>query len=320
MFRSRFILCAFVICTLGCPPTGPQRPNAGRAVTEPVTEEGSLRYKFKEGEKLRYEFEQSGWFDLSLDGREKTMGSSQTFDMVMSFGKVNKDGKAAVVYTFPRIRMIIDGPEGKTAIDTQQDSDPSDPTGKNLATFLRVLTGSEINATIDPLGRYSNVKLPEKVTHALEEAQLGPGGIGNIFTEHSLTGLLGKGGLVLLPERAPTIGASWASGTETGSGMSGRIVSRIEYTYEGVISRGDRELYKISLIPTMTTDTNNNDSRGMKLKSQGGSGSAYLDCETGWPVETILVQDVSIGMNIGNREVTQKMRMSVRTKLVEPAK
>jgi hypothetical protein len=301
-------------------PTAPKGPNAGRPVTEPITEEGSLRYKFKEGEKLRYEFEQSGWFDLSFDGREKTMGSSQTFDMVMTFGKVNKDGIATVVYTFPRIRMMIDGPDGKTAIDTQQESDPSDPTGKNLATFLRVLTRSEINATIDPLGRYSNVKLPEEVIHALEEARMGPGGIGNIFTEHSLKGLLGKGGLVLLPEKAPTIGASWNSETETGSGMAGRIVSRIEYTYDGVISRGDREIIKISLIPTMNTQTNNDDSRGMKLKSQGGSGTAYLDCETGWPVETILLQDVSIGMNIGNREATQKMRMSVRTKLIEPAK
>ncbi len=305
MFRSRWIACAFVVCA------------AGFAHAAPNPEDDSLRYKFKEGDKLTYQTEQLLKMEMNFGGEDVTVEVKLTMEMVMHVGKVDKDGKAAMTYTFNRIRMAVDSPGGKTEVDTKNATDPEDAMGKDLAKVLRLLAETEVKPTIDARGRLSNVKLSEKVVKALKELPAG-GAAGEMFTEEGMAKLIAQGG-VILPEKTPTKGASWSNKVETKTGEV-TAVANMEYTHQGTTNRGDRKLDKISLKPTTTLEFEENAPIRVAIKSQEGSGTVYFDRKSGRLIETTMTQEFVMEATADGQEIKQKIKSTLSTKLIEPAK
>src|SRR5438128_3046101 len=136
----------------------------------------TLRYKFTKGEKLNYLIEQKINTTTTGGGREFNTDMVQTIDMVWNITDVDANGKARMTQTFGRIRFTMNGRLGKVEYDSKQDKEPEGPEAKAIIPILRVLAGSEIGLSMDPLGRITDLKLPEKLIAAAKSlpAAAGP--------------------------------------------------------------------------------------------------------------------------------------------------
>ncbi len=78
-------------------------------------DDDGLRYKFKEGEKLRFVTESKTTVEASGLGEPAKIETTLVFDMTWEVTKVDKDGRATVKSTLDRARFSADTPEGSRA-------------------------------------------------------------------------------------------------------------------------------------------------------------------------------------------------------------
>ncbi len=137
----------------------------GKPVDEtPSPGPNALRYRFREGETLKY----TGEMGVSIRGvRHGKTTSSETLittDAVWRIKSVATDGSAQIRIRLVRLRTKTSG-LGTTVLD--YDSRDSEPVSKDaVSSFLNVLrrlTELEFDATIDTRGRVLEMRIPEGV-------------------------------------------------------------------------------------------------------------------------------------------------------------
>src|SRR5207244_3463797 len=93
----------------------------------------TLRYKFKEGEKLNYVMEQTMVMKMNVGGKEVTVKSEQVMDLLWNIHSVDSDGTAKLTQTMQRIRMNMDLPTGqKITYDSRDKKELDDPVGRMI--------------------------------------------------------------------------------------------------------------------------------------------------------------------------------------------
>src|SRR5439155_25094628 len=167
------------------------------------------RYQFKAGDKLPYEMEQKMQMTMNVAGQAVEMSMTQQQDFLWEIKSVDKDGKAKVAQRFERIRFVMDGPMGKTEYDSKEGKEPEDVIGKAIIPIFKALAGAEFTLDMDSRGVMSNLKMPEKLIEAINDATgAGAAGLGSMFDEEGMKRMLSQSGLIL-PEEAVTKGKSW---------------------------------------------------------------------------------------------------------------
>src|ERR1700751_3292428 len=76
----------------------------------PASAQTTLRYKFKEGEKLNYQFEQKMAMKMDVAGQPTNVEMNQTFDFVWHITSVDKDGNARMTQKIENLRLVMDMP------------------------------------------------------------------------------------------------------------------------------------------------------------------------------------------------------------------
>src|SRR5262245_24225937 len=100
----------------------------------PVPGDSSPRYKFKEGETLKYVLEVAAKQEAGAGGGlNLDIDMSITIDLTWKVKKVEKDGSATLVQTFDRLRMKGDAAGQKIEYDTATGAAPDDFIGKQVA-------------------------------------------------------------------------------------------------------------------------------------------------------------------------------------------
>src|SRR5206468_3686869 len=146
-----------------------------------------LRYKFKPGETLSYEMEQKMKMEMAVGGQNINMSMTQTLDMTWNVQTVDNDGKAKIKQKFDRVRLSMEGLPGmdKIQFDSKAGKELEGPFGQMMGPMLKALAGAEFTLTMDPQGKVSDFKLPEKLAEAFKNIP-GAGGTGGMFTEEGL--------------------------------------------------------------------------------------------------------------------------------------
>src|SRR5262245_12204935 len=76
-----------------------------------------LRYRFKEGEKLRCTIERKGVVAITLAAnKERASGTHQDMDLVLTVAEV-RDGVARISFKFERLRLFMDVDGVKSRLD-----------------------------------------------------------------------------------------------------------------------------------------------------------------------------------------------------------
>jgi hypothetical protein len=78
----------------------------------------TLRYKFKEGDSLKYVLEQKMTMNMNVMGNDIEIKMNQNSDMTWSIGSVDDKGNAKITIKFGRQKMSMDAPMGKIDVDT----------------------------------------------------------------------------------------------------------------------------------------------------------------------------------------------------------
>src|SRR5262245_55845859 len=79
----------------------------------PAQAQTTLRYKFKQGEKLDYVIENKMTMKIDLGGKEIEMAINQNMEMAWKVESVAGDGKARIQQKLMRNQFSMDTPMGK---------------------------------------------------------------------------------------------------------------------------------------------------------------------------------------------------------------
>jgi hypothetical protein len=271
------------------------------------------RYKFKEGDKLRYITETKTTVEAKLGGEKPVkIDGVQIIDVTWEVGKVDKDGRAVVTATIDRLRMTTDTPTGKMEFDTKDGKEPDDEFLRLMAKTLKDLVGGQATMTVDAQGDSSDAKLSDQVMKVVRGR---PGPNADALSHPIAMGL--TGGLVPLPKEPSKQGDSWSRKADV-KGPIAPMSLEHKYTYDGPADRGGRKVDKISIKQTGTVDPKS--APGRKVTFDSGEGSAYFDRSAGRLLETSLTQTLETEEKLGKEAYTKKFKIVVTMKLVDKDK
>jgi hypothetical protein len=277
--------------------------------------EAPLRYKFKEGEKLKYVMEQNMDMSMTVAGQNIDMKMLQVMDQTWHVKSVDKDGAAKVLQTFDRIRMKMDGGPINLDYDSKTGKDPEGPIGDVVGPIFKGLVGAEFKFTMDARGQISDVVVPEKIAESIRGTALAAAGLDEFLSQDGMKRMVEQTGLAL-PEAAPIKGKSWQHKADMKMPF-GKMKVDNTYTYEGIETRDGKQLAKISVKPKMEFEPGENAAFTLKLNGQDGEGTIYFDAATGRLEETTLITNMDMVISTGGMDITQKIKQTVTQKLAK---
>lgn len=274
----------------------------------------TLRYKFKEGDKLRYVLDTKMKMSMNILGKVIDMTMVQDSELTWNVQSVDDNGNAKILVKFGRSKLSMDGPTGKTEVDSQGGQEPEDAVGQVLYKVIKGLAGMELTGAISPTGEFTDIKIPESSLKGLQNI---PGGdaFGELFSPDGLKRMLGQSGLAM-PKDAVSKGATWKNKSEMKLPI-GKMIAEIDYTYGGPIEKDGRTLEKITLKPKATIEPDPNAPIAMKLKSQDGTGTALFDNKAGRLLEVVQNQTMEMEAEVMGMTFSQRMVQTVTMRLAD---
>jgi hypothetical protein len=271
----------------------------------------TLRFQFKEGDKLEYSLEQKMHMSTRDKDKDINVHINQSMDMSWEVLKVDKDGAGQVKMKFTRVKMDMEGPMRKVQVDSKKPKDLDDSVGKTLSQVAETLAGLEVTFTMEPTGNIKDLQMPEKVKNKLK-TMAGAEAMGELFSDDGLK-KMANGGIVL-PKEAVTMGKTWKHKVDMKVPM-GKVTGNIEFTYQGTEDKEGKKLEKISAKPEIKTEPTADAPFQMKIKSQDGKGTVYFDNQTGKLLEVTMIENMDMTVEVNNMSMDQKMTRTMSMKL-----
>ncbi len=281
----------------------------GEAAQEPKV---TLRFKFKQGETLRYAVTVDLTIKGSATGKDVDGGGLVKFTYSLHTLSVRPDGKARLALKFERMQMSMEVAGEKVAFDTDDETTLPD---QGAVDAFKAVREQGILLTLDGEGRSTDVKFPEAWEKKLKDSN-GP---------FDLFNLPGKGGSVLpaelvLPTEAVVKGQGWRSeGIEIPTAV-GKLKRDNAFSYEGSVTRGGRKLEKIGARSKITFRADPNAEVKGSVKAPEGPGTLYFDNRAGRLIEAQQSQEMEMAFEANCETVKMKMQMQMKLKLLGTGK
>jgi hypothetical protein len=275
----------------------------------------TLRWKFKQGDKLTYVTEQATNSKGSVMGMEFETTMSQTTDLTWMVKAVGSDGVAEINQTIDRIRMKMETPFGNFEYDSKENKQIEGPFGDVMGPILGAMAGAEVMMKMAPTGDVRDVKLPEKLAESLQNPALAQ--FGNTFTEDGLKQLVqsGAGSLGAFPEGRISKGETWERKFEMKMPPVGTMKVATTSTYAGPDTRDGTKVEKIELNMTQSVEIEPGGMFEIKISSQDNKGAAYFDNATGRLIAQEMKQKMKMEIEFMGNVIEQEVEMSASTKL-----
>jgi len=271
----------------------------------------TLRYQFKEGEKLQYEMKNTNQVISKVKEQEAKLNSSQTMDMTWEVLKATDKGWQIKV-KFGRTKMTMESQQGQFKFDSADETEVEEPLAKILSKVVRSMSKMEMTITMQNDGEVVDVQVPEQTLKQLQDLP-GADQFGEMFSGDGLKKMFGQNGLVM-PREPVSKGQSWKKKGEVKLPF-GLIQSVMNYTYEGSTEVSGKKLEKILVIPSASIQADPNAPFVLKLNGQKGSGAALFDNATGRFVEMNMNQHMEMSVEVMDMTVTQQLVQTVSVKL-----
>jgi hypothetical protein len=243
----------------------------------------TLRYKYKEGDKLEYVIDQDQKMAMNVLGMDVDMNVNSVMEATYQTMKVDENGSAKIKVTFTRVKMSMKGPMGNVDIDSNDKNEPDDPVGQILAQAVKAMAGLEMTFTVDSLGEVKDTKV---AAGALDKLKKIPGADafgGNMLNADTMKSMLQNN--MVLPKEPVQKGDSWSQKMNTKMAM-GKISGETKYTYNGETEKNGQTLAKIAVKPNVKIEPDENAKVQVKVKNTSGKGYAFFDNKLGRIAET----------------------------------
>jgi hypothetical protein len=266
-----------------------------------------LRWKFKEGQTLRYLLTQNTNSSISVGGQSIDNTTEQAFEVTWKVKSVKSDGSAEMTQVFDRAKMAMDTVLGQFTVDTNDEKDPEGP-GAALGQIFRALVGGEATMVMSPLGEIKDFKLPAKAAEALKNVPQMPGS-GRMLSEESFKGIVEQATLVL-PGKTLRVDESWNSKREQPQPPVGTILIDTTYTFKGPDEK-NKALDKIDLKSTLDLKVNPDFPVVVKINKQDVKGTVLFDREGGFLKSSKVDQKLDLGMEAMGQNIDSETKNTV---------
>src|SRR5262249_48259902 len=132
----------------------------------------TLRYKYKEGDKLRYLLDLNLSMKMTIMNMEVDAGGGIKLTTSQHVRSVDKDGNAKVLMKIERMQMDVEALGMKMSFENADENNL--PPGLDKDTIKAILSDG-MTMTMDPLGNVSDTKYPESWKKLAEGAGGVPG-------------------------------------------------------------------------------------------------------------------------------------------------
>ncbi len=291
---------------------------AGLASAAPVpSEDGILRYKFKEGDRMAYTLEEKSTIDLDPGTGPMNIVAATTFDVTWQVTKVGKDGKATITQTFERVRLNAETPQGKTEYDSKTPGAPADEIGKVVAQALGALVGGETILTFDPRAGLETLKFSERLSGGLAKLPAGAGVIGTSLTEDTVRRMIAQC-VPALPKEAPVRDRPWESKLDAAFQEGAKLRLQNQHKHAGTTTLNGKTLDKITTKSTLEIDSTG--PAMLKVEDQDVGSTAHFDRARGRLVESVYTQKLTLVVTVAETMLKMKATTTTTLKLAQKEK
>jgi hypothetical protein len=267
----------------------------------------ALRWKFRAGDSVRYEFNQKNEFTVKANGQEMVNSTDLTFGMTWKVKSVGADGAGEIAMVINRVQAKIQVGGQTIKYDSNEEKPADDPSSKALDAVYRPAVGQEYALKIDPRGQVLTAKVPDKVTQALKESPfqaLADGG--SVLSETGLKNLFVQV-IPSFPETSVAKGGSWKSKVEL---PTPPLRLTVENTY--TLSAVDAATSKIESQIDTSIKTEPNAPFKVEVKKQTGKGSYTIDTKAGRLTSSDIHQTIEINLNVMDRMIEQVIKIDAK--------
>jgi hypothetical protein len=243
----------------------------------------TMRYQFKEKDKLSYAMEQKTKSTVNLMGAEIVSSINASMSLYWEVLKVDTQGNAHVKIKVTHSKIALDSLVGMVEVDSNSKDSPTDVAGKMIAQMNKAFAAMEITATMLPTGEMKDVKVSEATVKAMK-AIPSADKFGDLAHPDNFKDMLSN---IVFPMQPIAKGKSWTHKTESNS-PEGKVSTEHIFTLEETIDQDSVKLEKISLKPNIKVEA---DPKAMiKVKSIKSSGHILFDNKAGQLVESSISQ------------------------------
>jgi hypothetical protein len=264
----------------------------------------TLRWKYKEGEVLRYSMDQNTVsVGQDLEGREVKQTIGLIMDMTWTVKSVDASGVASITQTIDRLRTSATAPFGKFSFDSKEAGTASGAAGP----LFKMLVGAEFSSKMNPKGEVTDIKLSDKVLATLR-GDNEPAGAQGQFSEAGLKNMIAQ--MVMpLPDGGVEVGETWGRKITIPAGPDGqtRKVDQT-FTYKGAIAapNGLEAVEFTTKFEAPKADPN----VPVTFKKETATGRYEFDNAAGRVVKSTVLEDVEVSIAVEGKEVAQKVETS----------
>ncbi len=270
----------------------------------------TLRYQFKEGDKLPYVMEQKMKMLMSIMGMDIETKMNMTMELSLNVVALTKDGAAKMQFKVSHAKMSMDAPTGKVEVDSKDKNEPDDQIGKILGGVVKALGAMEMSGTMLPSGEMKDVQVSEATLKALKSLP-GADKLGDVTSPDSFKTMLSN---LVFPTDAISKGKTWENKSETKTPF-GKSTTENKYTYEGSIQKDTATLEKISVKPNIKIVPDPNAQLKINIKDTKGSGQILFDNKKGRIVESTIQQTTEMAITANSLELSQTVQQTTTLRL-----
>ena len=279
-------------------------------VTSAASAQATLRYQFKEGQKLEYVMEQKMKMTMNINNMDIDTKMDMTNDLLWKIISLNSDGGAKVQIKVTRAKLSMDGPTGMVQVDSDQKNEPDDAIGKLFSQIIKASAAMEMTGTMLPTGEMKDIKVSDATAKALKGIP-GADKFGDVANPESLKSMMSN---LVFPPDAVAKGKTWSNKNEMKTAL-GKTVIDNTYTYEGIVQKDGAKLDKISVKPAIKIEPDPKSPVKIEVKETKGSGQILFDNKTGRMIESTGNQTMQMQLAIAGMNLTQTIDQNTTIRL-----
>ncbi len=270
--------------------------------SSPTLAKTMLRWKFKEGDVLRYSMDQttvtSGPDPIS--GREMKQTLGLIMDMTWTVKSVDASGVASMSQKIDRVRVSGASGGNKFSSDSKEAGDAAGIAGP----LFNMLVGAEFTSKMNPRGELTEIKLSDKLLATLK-GNNEPAGAQGQFSEEGLKNMLTQM-VIPLPEAGVDVGESWQRKLAVPAGPEGQT-RQIEqtFTFKGPdpASKGLQTIDFTTKADPPKPDPN----VPVVLKKESATGRFGFDNAAGRIARSNSTENVEVAFTLEGKEIPSKI-------------
>jgi hypothetical protein len=294
-------LCRAVLLVLAASILGGS--TSGVAAAEP------MRWKFKEGDTLRFSIEQKMVMDTKGMGIERKSNRTSTLELAWKVLSVGPGGEAEINHRTERVRMRAEEPPYMPFEFDSATAKEAQPGFEALTRLLKAEVGAAFTFKMKPSGEIIDIKVPEETLKQLREAAP-PGGPGADLSEKSLKDTLLQASPPSFPENALEPGKTWTSKpARVPLPPFAMLVVDRTFTFQGP-DPNSPNLLLVGIDSTAKIEPIEGADVKSTIRKQDGKGSMTIDGQAGRVVNTRLSLKLDIAVTAMGQLIEQSSESS----------